>query len=334
MSKWVIAHLNGGQFDGKKLANAPTIQDMHLAHMTTGATPQIPEISPSDYGMGWFTESYRGHNLVEHGGNIDGFSANVVLLPQDDIGMVILTNLNGTSLRDLIANVIADRLLSLKPIDWIGQGAARRAVAEAAAKEGEKKKELTRVPGTHPSHKLDDYAGEYENPGYGPLRVQVSGDQLAVTFNGIATPLAHWHYDTFNGLKASDPTFEEMKFGFLTDTRGFISAVSVPMEPSVKEIVFTKKPEARLYDAAYLKRFAGSYDLPGQPLALSLKGSVLTATLPGAPPWELVPVLGGDFSLKQLQVITIHFLADESGEVTGLEFRQPGTVLTAKKRKQ
>ena len=83
MSKWVIVHLNGGEFEGKKLANAATVQDMHLAHMTTGATPQIPDISPADYGMGWFTQIYRGHNLVEHGGNIDGFSANVVLLPQD-----------------------------------------------------------------------------------------------------------------------------------------------------------------------------------------------------------------------------------------------------------
>jgi hypothetical protein len=284
--------------------------------------------------MGWFTQSYRGHNLVEHGGNIDGFSANVVLLPQDDIGMVILTNLNGTSLRDLIAYAIADRLLNLKPIDWIAQGAARRSVAEAAAKEGEKKKEVTRVPGTHPSHKLDDYAGDYENPGYGPLKVQVSADHLEATFNGITTPLGHWHYDTFNGLKGADTTFQEMKFGFLTDARGFVCAVSVPFEPAVKDIVFAKKPDSRLYDAQYLKRFAGSYDLPGQPLALSLKGSVLIATLPGAAPFELVPVLGGDFSLKQLQVITIHFLADESGEVTGLEFRQPGTVLTAKKRKE
>jgi CubicO group peptidase (beta-lactamase class C family) len=334
MSRWVIVHLNGGQFEKKKLANTATVQDMHLAHMATGATPQIPDISPADYGMGWFTQSYRGHNLVEHGGNIDGFSANVALLPQDDIGIVILTNLNGTSLRDLITYVIADRLLGLKPIDWIGQGAARRAVAEAAAKEGEKKKEVTRVPGTHPSHRLDDYAGDYENPGYGPLKVRVSGDQLEATFNGITTPLGHWHYDSFNGLKAADATFQEMKFGFLTDNRGFIYAVSAPLEPSVKEIVFTKKPEARLYDAEYLKRYVGNYDLPGQPVALSLKGNVLTATLPGAPPFDLMPLLGGDFGLKQIQVITIHFLADETGDVTGLEFRQPGTVLTAKKRKQ
>jgi hypothetical protein len=162
----------------------------------------------------------------------------------------------------------------------------------------------------------------------------MSGDHLEVTFNGITTPLGHWHYDTFNGLKGTDTTFQEMKFGFLTDVRGFIYAVSVPFEASVKDIVFTKKPEARLYDAQYLKRFAGSYDMAGQTVAFSLKGNVLTATLPGAPPFELIPLLGGDFSLKQIQVVTIHFLADESGEVTGLEFRQPGTVLTAKKRKE
>jgi len=334
MSKWLIMQLNGGQFEGKKLANAATVQDMHLAHMPTGGTPQLPGISPADYGMGWFTQSYRGHELVEHGGNIDGFSANVVLLPQDDIGMVILTNLNGTSLRDLMAYVIADRLLDLKSIDWIGQGAARRAIAEAATEEGQKKKEVTRVQGTRPSHRLDDYTGDYENPGYGPLKVQLSGDRLQVTFNGITTPVEHWHYDTFNGAKAADPTFEDMKFGFLTDASGFISAVAVPFEPSVRDIVFTKKPDARLYDAEYLKRFVGTYDLVGQPVALALKGNALTAALPGQPALDLSPALGGDFALKQIRVVTIHFLADESGEITGFEFRQPGTVLTAKRRKQ
>jgi CubicO group peptidase (beta-lactamase class C family) len=332
MARWVIVHLNGGKYGDKKIAEAATVTDMHLAHMTTGATSTEPEITGGDYGMGWFVDTYRGHLRVEHGGNIDGFSANVVLFPKDGIGMVVLTNLNGTPLRDLITQVAADRLLALKPHDWITEGARRRVLAEQATKEGEKKKAVTRVSGTQPSHKLAEYSGEFEHPGYGVLSVRLNGDKLEATFNGIVTPLEHWHYDTFNGLKAKDPTFENMKYSFQTDVNGFIASVSVPFEASVKAIVFVKKPDSRLFDAVYLTRFAGDYSLMGQTISVSLKGNALVASLPGQPQLDLMPSLSGDFVIRQLQILTLHFVSDEQGKIEAVELRQPGTVLTAKRK--
>jgi CubicO group peptidase (beta-lactamase class C family) len=332
MSRWVIAHLNGGKVGDKRIANAATVEDMHLAHMTTGATIAEPDISPADYGMGWFVNTYRGHRRVAHGGNIDGFSANVALYPQDDLGIVVLTNLNGTPLRDLIVNVIADRLLKITPVDWIGQGAAVLKAQEAAQKAGEKKKEALRVPGTQPAHKLEDYAGDYEHPGYGVLKVTMQAGKLEATFNGIRTPLAHWHYETFNGMKAADSTFENMKYTFETDANGFVARVSAAFEPAVKEIVFTRKPDARLYEAEYLKRFAGTYQLPGAPLTISLKGNALNMAIPGQAPFDLAPSISGDFVLKQAQVVSVHFVADDTGKVTAAEIRQPGAVISAQKK--
>jgi CubicO group peptidase (beta-lactamase class C family) len=332
MARWVTVHLNGGKYGDKKLAEAPTVADMHLAHMVTGATSPEAEITGGEYGMGWFGDNYRGHRRVEHGGNIDGFSANVVLFPKDDFGMVVLTNLNGTPLRDLIAQVAADRLLGLKPTDWINQGAARRALAERENKEGAKKKAVTRVVGTVPSHKLADYAGDYEHPGYGILKVELNGAKLEATFNKITTPLEHWHYDTFSGGKAKDSTFENMKFTFHTDVNGFIANVSAPFEPAVKEIVFVKKPDARLFDPAFLARFTGDYNLQGQTISIAIKGNALVATLPGQPQIDLLPSLSGDFVFKQVQVVSIHFVSDDQGKVSAFELRQPGTVLTAKRK--
>ncbi|MGE0128465.1 MAG: serine hydrolase [Blastocatellales bacterium] len=332
MSRWVIAHLNGGKLGDKKIAEAATVDDMHRPYMTTGASSEFPEIVGGEYALGWFVDTYRGHRRVQHGGNIDGFSANVVLLPKDGVGMVVLTNLNGTPLRDLITQVAADRLLKLSNIDWITQGAGRRALAEQASKEGEKKKEVTRVPGTQPSHKLGDYAGDYEHPGYGLLKVALREDKLEATFNNIATPLDHWHYDTFNGGKAKDPTFGNMKYSFQTDVNGHVARVAAQFEASVKEIVFTKKPDARLFDPGYLSRYTGAYDLMGQTINVSLKGSALVAVVGGQPPMDLVPGLSGDFTLKQVQVISIHFVMDDKGNAASFELRQPGTVLTAKRK--
>ncbi len=336
MARWVTAHLNGGKYGDKKIAEAATVDDMHRPYMTTGVSSEFPEIVGGEYALGWFVDTYRGHRRVQHGGNIDGFSANVVLFPKAGLGMVVLTNLNGTPLRDLITQVAADRLLKLPSIDWITQGAARRALAERAGKEGEKKKEVTRVQGTQPSHKLEDYAGDYEHPGYGVLKVAIVGEgrdgKLEAVFNNIGTPLEHWHYDTFNGGKAKDPTFSDMKYSFQTDVNGYVAKVSAQFEPSVKEIVFAKKPDARLFDPGYLARYTGAYDLMGQTINVSLKGAALVAIIGGQPPMDLVPGLSGDFTLKQVQVVSIHFVMDDKGSAASFELRQPGTVLTAKRK--
>ena len=332
MAHWVMVHLNGGKYGDKKVAEAATVNDMHTAYMTIGSVNPQPEILGGEYGMGWFLTTYRGHKQVEHGGNIDGFTASVCLFPKDGIGWVVLSNMNGSPLPGLMGAVIADRLLGLKPIDWIAQAAARRALSEKASKEGEAKKMATRVIGTQPSHKLADYAGEYEHPGYGILKISLSGDKLEALFNGISTPLEHWHYDTFSGAKGKDTTFENMKYSFGTDLSGFIARVSTPFEASVKEIVFVKKPDARLFEASYLAKYAGEYSLMGQPLAINIKGNSLVVNLPGQPAMDLVPTLSGDFMLKNLQVVTLHFLMTEQGQVDGVEMRQPSTTLTAKRK--
>ena len=203
---------------------------------------------------------------------------------------------------------------------------------QAAQKEGASKKQATRVQGTQPAHKLDTYVGDYEHPGYGSLKVTMREGKLEATFNGIQTPLEHWHYETFNGLKAADSTFENMKYTFQTDADGYVARVGVPFEPAVKAIVFTKRPDARLYEAEYLKRFAGTYELPGAPVTISLKGNALSMAIPGQPAYDLVPSLSGDFTLKQVQVVSMHFVADDSGKVTAAEIRQPSSVITAKRQ--
>jgi CubicO group peptidase (beta-lactamase class C family) len=332
MARWVITHLNGGKYGEKKLAEAATVNELHLPQMATGAPSERPDISPGAYALGWLVDTYRGHQRVQHGGNIDGFSANVVLFPKDGVGIVALTNLNGTPLRDLIAREIADRLFKLEKVDWINSAAANRARAEAAAKEGEKKKEVARVAGTQPAHKLADYVGDYEHPGYGVLRVTLSDGKLEAKYNNIATPLEHWHYETFNGGKGGEVTFENMKYTFQTDAKGLVAKLAATFEPAVGEIVFARKPDARWFDPAYLARFAGEYDLLGQTITVSLLGNVLTAQAAGQPRSELVPGLDGGFTPKLSRAVSWYFVQDASGKVAALELRQPATVLTAKRK--
>ena len=69
-------------------------EKMHTPHMVIAkGSPTSSEIQSINYGLGWFTRVYDGIYTVEHGGNIDGFSALVYLQPSKDLGMVILTNM-------------------------------------------------------------------------------------------------------------------------------------------------------------------------------------------------------------------------------------------------
>lgn len=331
MSNWLIVHLYGGKFKDKQIINPTTLEDMHLAHMPTGGTPSRPEISPADYGMGWFVDNYRGHRRVHHGGNIDGFSAMVSMLPQDGFGFVVLSNKNGTPVPELIIHTAVDILLELEPVDWLGEAAKRKAEGEEAEKKAEEKKYVRQKSGTKPAHKIEEYVGDYEHPGYGEIKVFLKDKKLFFTYNGITTPLEHWHYETFNGGKADDPTFEDSKLTFRTDVKGNVAEIAAPFEPRTEEITFKKKPDARFFDPEYLKQFAGQYKLLSQAFTVNLKGSTLTLHVPGQPLYDLVPDLGGEFFLKQFKIISLRFIMDEQDNVTKFEISMPGGVYEAER---
>jgi CubicO group peptidase (beta-lactamase class C family) len=333
MARWVTVHINGGKLGDKQVIGAATLADLHKPYMTTGGVSTRPDITAPDYALGWMVDNYRGHARVHHGGNIDGFSAMVSLWPNDGLGFVVLTNKNGTGLTELLVRTAADRILGLEAVDWIGDAAKRLAEGEEVGKKAEEKKATRRRPGTSPAHKLDEYAGDYRHPGYGDLKVVLKGAQLSFTYNAITTPLAHWHYETFNGGKSEDPTFEDMKLTFRSDVNGNVVGVAVPFEPTVDDIYFAKKPDARLSDPAYLKTLVGAYALASQTITVALKGNALTVSVPGQPVYDLVPEVGGEFSLKPVRVVRVRFLEDAKGQVTTVEISQPGGVFEYKRTK-
>jgi hypothetical protein len=275
-------------------------------------------------------QSYRGHTLVHHGGNIDGFSALVSLLPREGIGVVALANLHGVPVPDLVALNIYDRLLGLPEISWDDRFFADHEERNRAGERGTEKAETDRVKGTHPSHPLDDYAGEYAHPGYGVVTIERREDQLHMTFNAFAGPLRHLHYDVF------DFTIDlfNMRFplSFTTGVRGDVASLTIPLEPTVPDIVFLRRPSADLTEPTFLNRFTGTYEVMGMPVTVALKGErTLQVSLPGQPDFELEPVKGTEFRLKGLSGFAVEFKVDESGEVAEALLTQPNGVFTARK---
>jgi hypothetical protein len=331
MLKWVRMQLSDGSVDGRRVIQSATLRDMHAPHMPIAA-PDQKEYGASDYGMGWFLTSYRGHYRAYHGGNIDGFSALVTLYPQDRLGIVVLTNQNGSALPNLVALHAADRIFGPPLRNWNAEALARRDAAQAEQRQAEQRKQSVRVPDTHPSHPLADYAGDYADSGYGTLRIAADSGHLVATYNGIRTALEHWHYDVFNGLRnPADPTFEDMKYAFTGNVRGDIDAVAAPFEPNVDPIAFRRLPDAQLRDSTFIERFTGRYALATDTVAVIRQGSVLVADMRGQAPRPLVPYRRTEFDLGGLQGYSVVFTVDSTDAVTGLAVRQPNGVYTARR---
>jgi CubicO group peptidase (beta-lactamase class C family) len=113
MSKWMMAWLNKGQYNGKQVVPSAFVKAAMSSQMIiTGKFPKDsdPSTFMNNYGYGWFVKSYKGHYRAAHGGGIDGFTAEITLFPTDDLGIVILTNQNQSGLPQTVRNMVSDIL--------------------------------------------------------------------------------------------------------------------------------------------------------------------------------------------------------------------------------
>lgn len=335
MSHYLLFHLNHGHYNGKQLLSENNSSQMQTPQMTIAGTPDYPELGETSYGMGFFISTYRGHKRLEHGGNLDGFSSIFTFLPNEKIGVVVLTNLDGTPLPDVIAFNAIDRLLGEDQVPWSkrlldSEIAGRQSEADAKSKGYDLRKK-----GTHPSHDTKDYLGDYENPGYGIVSIAEEKDGLLVKLNKLTFHMKHYHYDVFEVPYDPQDPFSKQKLEFFGDLAGEISSLSMPLEPRVKDIVFTRMPDKQLTDHAFLQTLVGQYEFPGDPTptTITLRGDrTLVMSQPGAPERELLPLRGTTFDLKGLEGFSIEFKRDASGKVSEAVFYTPDTVLIIKRK--
>jgi CubicO group peptidase (beta-lactamase class C family) len=331
MANWLYLNLNKGKFGEAQVISDASLREIHSPQMISSKSFDYDELFYSTYGMGWGITVYRGQLLLSHGGGIDGFTALVSLLPRKNIGIVILTNLDGTPFPRIVAFNAYDRLLGLDQIDWNKRTRGEVNKAKEEAKKAEKEKDKDRKLDTKPSHPLEDYAGDYENPGYGTISIKKQDNSLNSEFNSIPFSLTHYHYDQFELY--SEPLETKQKVSFFTDLKGNITSLAVQMEPEVKEVVFTRVPEKKMMEKDFLEKFVGEYELGQVKVTVSLKGEkTLFLFVPGQPEYELVPYKGNEFNLKGLTGFSIEFMVDESGAVREAKIAQPNGVFTAKKK--
>jgi CubicO group peptidase (beta-lactamase class C family) len=342
MAKWVMCWMNGGKLNGKELFPSGYMTEAMSSQMVVGASLPLkerPDVHFSNYGFGWYLASYRSHYRVEHGGNIDGFSASTCFFPSDSIGIIVLTNQNGSAVPTIVRNTIADRLLKLTPIDWLADRKATDEKAKAAAKEAEGKLASNKKTGTKPSHALKDYEGLYHHPGYGTAEIALWNDSLFMLLPGDKVWLRHYHYDVFetfnvdktDGIDTSEKSPLNIRFDM--NEAGEINAMYMELEPGLKPLEFARKPKPKEISKEELKKYEGEFELtPGVSAKLYIKGEKLHLFIEGQPEYELIATDKNKFTIKSLSGYSLLFEENEKGEMTAVSFIQPNGTFKAKKK--
>jgi CubicO group peptidase (beta-lactamase class C family) len=236
MTRWVLLHLNNGQVGDGQLISEASLAQTHLPNMVS-RDPLLTKMAQSSmYGQGWFISDYRGYRLVEHGGNIDGFSALVSFLPKEKTGVVVLSN-SLNIMGYVIVRDIYDRLLNLEGQDWNSH--YKNLLAEIMeAMFGTAGAEEKPKPGTSLSLPLADYVGIYEHPAFDRVEVTEENDKLTAKFqSGLTSELEHFHFDVFKGT-TSDFYLPVINIRFHLSISGDVESFSMPLGSGVPDIVF------------------------------------------------------------------------------------------------
>ena len=208
MAKWALLQLNHGKIPGTetRIFSEKSSQTMWAQQTVVPVNDQVPEelkaLKPnfSGYGLGWGLRDYKGRKLVSHSGGVAGFVTRVMLVPQENLGVVILTNAEEDGAFEAVLYHILDSYLGGSTEDYI---AAFRAVEEKEQKEADetmKKASSARAADAKPSLPLEKYAGEYSDSWYGKMTITQEPSGLVLTLartsKGVAD-LQPWQYDTF-----------------------------------------------------------------------------------------------------------------------------------------
>ena len=341
MAKWLTVWVNGGKYNGKEILPAPYLGEAISSQMVIGGalpSKERPDNFLSNYGFGWMIASYRGHYRVEHGGNIDGFSASTCFFPSDSIGIVVLCNQNGSNVPGMIRNLMADRLLGLKYRDWQSQFFSADTAGRNKAKEAKKSAAADRKRGTSPTHALKEYTGSYTSGGKETFEIVAQKDSLFINLPRQQFYLRHNNYNVFNlwdnenAAENDTSGAEGLKLMFQMDEAGNIVSASLPLEGSVKPIVFTKGIKATPISKDSLQRYIGDYSLGGTVVKVYVKEeNTLYVFVPGQPEYELVATDKDKFLIKGLSGYSLIFSGNAKGEIADVTFVQPNGSFKAAK---
>lgn len=239
LGKWLMLHLGKGKFAGKQIIPEECFNEIHKPQMVISDAPSFKEIINPCYALGWTIVSYCGKKMLRHGGSLDGFSSCVSFMPEENLGIAILTNMESTDAHNVILYTVYDRLLGIEALPWNKRFKELNDKDKKTAIADKKKEKTKKIKGTKPSRSISEFVGEYVHPAYGAIKIEKDKDNLFLLFNNIRFPMTHFHYDVF---EFTDPVWGTIrKVNFFSNMDGRLNKLYIRFEVNADEIEFVKK---------------------------------------------------------------------------------------------
>jgi CubicO group peptidase (beta-lactamase class C family) len=307
MARWMRLQLNAGLHGGTRLLTTKAVREMHTPQTVVRPEGMGPEgrywelMHPGShllvYGLGWLLREYKGRVLVQHGGSIDGMRSVVILVPEEKLGVVILSNRGAQFLPEALGQRVLDTYLKAPPRDWSKELLEVQKALDQQRRDAEKRVEKERIPGTKPSLPLEKYAGTYRDDLYGEVKVAREKGKLVVRFGpSLVGRLEHWHLDTFRATWA-DRTFRKGLVTFRLDSKGKVDELRLTPSDGGEAITARRAPDEAKEPAIALRpgelgKFVGVYARKAPPLEVTVEllAGKLKLTTFGQPVRTLVPI--------------------------------------------
>lgn len=218
MLKWLQAQLQEGTVGGKEVFPSKVLDQTFKVHNAYGG-----QLSFSSTGLGWFIYEREGKAVVTHGGGYDGMYSRVIMIPELELGIVVLTN-SMTGLSSTLGSRIRDLALGIDNSDWLTDAVAREKKGRATWQEKFAAPRASRVKGTSPTVEKAAMIGTYADPLFGKFEVVTNTTgKLELQFGhspSLNATLNHWHYDTWK-LEWNEPHawFDFGTVQFVTNNR-------------------------------------------------------------------------------------------------------------------
>jgi CubicO group peptidase (beta-lactamase class C family) len=186
LSHWLMCQLDSGRYDGQRvlpfrvLLRTRDINTILSSRKRAGVPTHV-----AGYALGLESYDYAGREVYWHTGGAGGMVSVVCFIPEEGLGIAILTNNDNQDFFVLLRQQIIDAYLRLPYVNRSEEGLrgfSKLMTDTLRTIDGWK----ARVKGSAPELPLSAYVGHYVHPLYGSLDVRESGKGLGVTFNGHA----------------------------------------------------------------------------------------------------------------------------------------------------
>ncbi|HEX5154539.1 MAG TPA: serine hydrolase [Parafilimonas sp.] len=217
MSKWLIMQLNKGKYGDslqKQLFTEARQQEMWTLHTVrpVGSDPRY-NIHFGGYGLGWGLYDVKGNLWVSHTGGLPGMLTSVTMIPDLNLGVVVLTNTEsgGGAAMSAISQTIIDSYLGLDDFGWIAKYSKNLQAGKSNADSVVESVWKTVEASKNTKVNAADYTGVYEDKWFGKAEVFLKDGQLwfrclrSSKLNGpmqlykANTFAIKWEYQDMNG---------------------------------------------------------------------------------------------------------------------------------------